>query len=118
MPTVDDLFDRFRASYRVGEAADPRPYLDQLSGVDRAELGALIDAFLANDPGRRGRPNALTNRISAAVAERLQSQETWATLLPQARDRAQISRANLVKRLAKALGVARKQEKVAGYYHR
>src|SRR3954447_16033370 len=113
MPTVDDLFDRFRASYRAGEAADPRPYLDQLSGVDRAELGALIDAFLAQDPGRRGMPNALTQRISGAVAERLQTQETWATLLPQARDRAQVPRSALVRRLAQALGVGGKEAKVA-----
>jgi hypothetical protein len=117
MPTVDDLFDRYRASYRAGESADPRPYLDQISGVDRAELGALIDAFLAQDPGRRGTPNALTARISAAVAERLQTQETWTTLLPTARDRAQVPRSAVVKRLAEALGVQGKETKVAAYYH-
>ncbi len=118
MPTVDDLFDRYRASYRAGDSADPRPYLDQLSGTDRAELGALIDAFLAQDPGRRGTPNALTHRISAAVAERLQTQETWVTVLPQARDRVQIPRSTLVKRLAQALGVQGGETKVAAYYHR
>src|SRR4051794_34811379 len=118
MPTVDALFDRYRAAYRAGETADPRPYLDQLSGVDRAELGGLIDGFLAQDPGRPGRRNALTERISAAVAARLQQQEeTWGTLLPQARDRAQVPRTTLVKRLAQALGVADREAKVAAYYH-
>ena len=124
MTTVDDQFARFRAAYRSGGAADPRSFLDQLSGHDRRELEALIDAFLASAPPPGYSPEAFAEfrrdprhvRLREAVDARLA--ETWPTLLPQLRTEAQITRQTLVDRLAQALGVAGREDKVADYYHR
>jgi hypothetical protein len=44
--------------------------------------------------------------------------ETWVTVLPRARNDAQLPRETLVARLAQALGVAGREQKVATYYHR
>jgi hypothetical protein len=124
MTTVDDLFDRFRAAYRSGEAADPRSFLDELSGSDRRELEALIDAFLERAPSEPYTPEAFARfrqrperaRLRDALDARLA--ETWETLLPAARNEAQITRASLVRRLAEALGVADREDRVGAYYHR
>lgn len=124
MTTVDDQFARFRAAYRSGEAADPRPFLDQLTGPDRRELEALIDAFLASAPPRDYSPEAFAEfkqdpgraRLRRAVDARLA--ETWPALLPRLRAEARITRQTLVGRLAQALGVTGREEKVAAYYHR
>ena len=127
MTTVDDLFDRYRAAYRAGEPPDPGTLLEGLPPGDRRELATLIDAFLANDPGRpydeaayaRFEQDPLTQRIAAEVGALAgaAATETWATLLPAARDAAQISRATLVRRLADALGVGDRSARVGDYYH-
>lgn len=127
MTTVDELFDRYRAAYRGGEPPDPGALLGGLAADDRQELTALIDAFLANDPGRpydeaayaRFEQDALTQRIAAGVdaLAGAGAAETWATLLPAARDAAEISRATLVSRLAAALGVGDRTARVGDYYH-
>ena len=123
MPTVDELFDRYRAAYRAGEQADPRSFLAQLPEADRPELEALIVGFLVTAEGRpfdadrfaRNRESPLRAGVRAAIEA--EAAETWATLLPHARDEAKVTRANLVARLAAALGVSAKQDKVAAYYH-
>jgi hypothetical protein len=122
-PTVDELFDRFRASYDAGEPADTGSLLEQLSGDERRELEGLIEAFLAHAPPEaydadrfeafRAEPWAA--ELRAAVDERLG--ESWTTLLRAARDEAEIPRSTLVQRLAAALGVADREKKVAAYYH-
>jgi hypothetical protein len=120
MPSVDELFDRFRAAHRAGEDPDPRAYLAELRGRDRSELDALITGFLAAVPGRPYDPEAFAAFVAQPrVRETLaRAQEVdWTTLLPEARDRAQIRRADLVSRLARALGAAGKEAKVGRYYH-
>ncbi len=121
MTTVDELFDRFRAAYRSGEETDPREFLAGLSGADRRELEALIDAFLAHAPAAevdvaRFRASPAGQRLRAALEAT--AAETWAELLPRLRDDAQLTRAKLVARLAEALGVGGREPKVARYYHR
>ncbi|HVL95942.1 MAG TPA: hypothetical protein VM266_08785 [Solirubrobacteraceae bacterium] len=127
MPTVDELFERFRAAYRAGETADPRPFLDELSGAERRELAVLVDAFLAHAPRDPYDPAAFaefrgdpwTERLRRRVDDRLaESEESWSTLLPRARTAARLKRATVVSRLAAALGVGEREQKVAGYYHR
>jgi hypothetical protein len=125
MPTVDDLFDRFRADYRSGTDADPRSYLDQLSGDDRRELRALIDGFLAHAPPdpvdaaalARAQASPLRAALQAAVDAQMATAETWEQVLVEARHRAELPRERLVARLADALGVAGRRDKVARYYH-
>ena len=125
MPTVDELFDQFRAAYRAGEDADPRRYLAELSGAERRELEGLIEAFLSHDVGtaydaaafEQFAEEPLRLNVRRAVEERLSIAENWTTLLKSARTEAQIPRSTLVERLAQALGVAGKERKVRDYYH-
>jgi hypothetical protein len=120
VPSVDELLDAYRTAFRAGGSPDPAAFLAQVTGDDRRELEALIEAFLAVDAGAAFDPAAfaafeatpLTRRIDAALAE------SWATLLPAARDAAQLKRSTLTQRLAAALGVGDREEKVARYYHR
>ena len=43
MSTVDELFERYKATFLTGQGNDPTPFLEQLSGSDRRELEALWD---------------------------------------------------------------------------
>ena len=119
MSTVDELFERYKAAFAAGEGNDPSPYLDQVGGGDRRELEALIDGFLA----RGARPSFSAEAFAAAqatpLAQRVMASlnETWPELLPAARDRAGILRSELVTRLAEALGVGPRRDKVERYYH-
>ncbi len=52
MSDVEKLLSHYITEHRAGGAADPIPFLDQLEGVDREELSALIDGYLQRAPGR------------------------------------------------------------------
>ncbi|MBA2241082.1 MAG: hypothetical protein H0W09_07565 [Solirubrobacterales bacterium] len=131
---VERLISEFTAAHRAGGEVDPRHYLNQVEGIERAELEALIDAYLDRAPGRRWDPEGFAGSRSEALIERFEqllgkaSREpagegeqlpTWSTLLPRLRNRAQLRRDALVSALAKALDLpAAKEEKVGLYYHR
>ncbi len=118
MTDVNRLLEQFIAEDRAGGLADPSAYLAQVSGLDRDELTALIDGYLARAP-RRGFDRAAFEASPArGVAASLAGLSgTWPALLPRLRDRARLRRAELVSRLALELGVAGREAKVAGYYH-
>jgi hypothetical protein len=124
MSDVDRLFDQYREQHRSGGGADPRQYLEQLEGVDRDELAALIGAYLERAPGRSwdatafagSRAERLTERIAAGWEE-AEAPVAWHELLPQLRAKAQVKRADLVERLAGAIGAGGRERKVAAYYH-
>ncbi len=122
MSTVDELFARYRAAARDGRPPDPGPYIDEVRGVDRRELVALIDHYLAEHAPRPRfdraalEGDALAQRVLASVAA-LEPRESWATLLPRARDAARLPRTALVRALAGELGVAAQERKVGDYYH-
>ena len=124
MSDVDRLFDQYREQHRSGGGADPRQYLEQLEGVDRDELAALIGAYLERAPGRTwdatafagSRAERLTERI-AKQWEEAEAPVAWHELLPQLRAKSQIKRADLVERLAAAIGAGGREWKVAAYYH-
>jgi len=116
---LQDVIDADRQSN--GEA-DPAPYLARVSGTDRAELEALIDGYLARAPRRRFDAAAFDASPARDTAEALwRSLEgaggTWPAVLPRLRHRAQITRHQLVRRLAESLGVADRETKVAAYSH-
>ena len=119
MSTVDELFERYKAAFAAGEGSDPSPYLELVSGGDRRELSALIDGFLARGARREFTPEAFAAAQATPLARRVMASlsETWPELLPAARDRAGILRADLVTRLAEALGVTARRDKVERYYH-
>ena len=122
MADVDQLLKQYIEEHRAGGEADPLAYLEQVEGTDRKELAALIDAYLIRSPGQpwdeqayRGSP---AERLVESLHESLAGESgSWPVLLPQLRNKARIKREQLVNRLATALGVAGREEKVAYYYN-
>lgn len=122
MPDVERLLSQYIEEHRAGGEADPLAFLDRLEGTDRAELAALIDAYLAHSPGRAWDSEAFHGSSAGLLTERLMRSfggeaGIWPVVLPRLRERAQVLREEIARRLADALGVADKREKVAFYYH-
>jgi hypothetical protein len=121
MSRVDELFVEYVGAHRGGLGVDAGVFLDQLAGSDRAELTALIDGYLARQPRREFDPEAFENSHAQAVAEALHRSlhgraGLWPAVLPQLRNQAQVEHEELAARLADALGVANRAEKVEHYY--
>jgi hypothetical protein len=122
MTDVDRLLADYIAEHRAGGEADPREYLSRAASEQRAELAALIDAYLARAPRqqfseaafRGSRAERTVDELERAIAGKA---GLWPAMLPQLRDRAGLKRSELVERLASALGVGDRKDKVAGYYH-
>jgi len=122
MADVERLLSQYIQEHRSGGPADPVEYLDRLEGADREELAALIDAYLVRSPGQAWDAEAFHGSDAELLATRLarsfaSEAGLWPVVLPRLRERAQVMRADLVERLAGALGVGDKAEKVEGYYH-
>jgi hypothetical protein len=123
MSDVDRLFAAYVQEHRASGALDPSRYLQQLEGVDHAELAARIDRYLAHAPRRAFDAQAAADpriaHLARAVEHALGGQAgMWPSLLPELRNTAKLRRQDLAKRLAAALGVAEREGKVAAYYHR
>lgn len=122
MSEIDRLLQAFIRGYTQRGEADARLYLDQLSGVDRRELAALIDGYLERAPGRPWDPDAFRTSRRAPLAERLArahlERAEGPTSLRELRARAKRTRADVVSRLAAALGLEGGEERVAYHYHR
>ena len=122
MTDVHALLEDYIAAHRGGQEADPREWLGRVEGRDRAALEELIDTYLARAPMRAWDPDAFRESGLAPFAEQVTTalhgrSGAWPALLPQLRDRAALRRAELVERLAAALGAQDKQAKVGSYYH-
>ena len=122
MADVQRLLSQYIDEHRAGGEADPLAYLEQLEGVDRAELELLIDEYLQRSPGRPWDPEAFQGSSAEILADRLTRAfggegGSWPVVLPRLRERARLARAELARRLADSLGVAGKEEKVEEYLH-
>ena len=127
MTDVDTLFSEYREAHRSGGEADPSSFLSRVEGTDRAELAALIDAYLARSPGRAWDAAAFAGSPAERVTDRVASEwdewelapevAGWQELLPALRNKASLKRREVVERLAEGLGVRAQTEKVAAYYH-
>lgn len=122
MSDVDRLLAQYIEEHRAGGEADPLAYLDRLEGVDREELATLLDAYLQRTPAREWDAEAFRGSVSERLAQSLHRSLAgqaglWPVLLPRLRERARVKRAELVERLAQALGVGGREEKVGAYYH-
>ena len=122
MSDVDRLLATYISEHRAGGEADPVAYLRQLEGIEREELATLIDAYLQGTPAREWDAEAFrgsaAERLAASLNRSLAGRAgLWPVVLPRLRERARLRRAQLVDRLADALGVGAEREKVAGYYH-
>ena len=122
MADVDQLLKDYIAEHRAGGEADPRAYLERADEADRTELAALIDAYLVRSPGQPWDEAAYAGSPAERLVESLHeslagASGSWPVLLPELRHKARIKRAQLVERLAAALGVTGREEKVAYYYN-
>lgn len=123
MSDVERLLQEFIRDDREGGEADPLAYLKRADGDDRAELEALIDAYLARAPRRPFDAEAFEASGARAITEEIGRSlgglsGEWPALLPRLRHRARLKRAEVVAALASELGASGPQaEKVARYYH-
>ena len=122
MADLDTLLKDYIAAHRAGEEADPRDWLARVEGRDRALLAAMIDGYLERAPAPAWDPEAFARSGLAPLAERIDASlqgraGTWPAVLPSLSHRARLKRSELVERLAAALGVPDKQDKVGSYYH-
>ena len=120
---VDRLLQEFIAADRAGGVG--RPGRVSRAGVRRRPGGARGAARRL--PGPRAAPGVRPRRVlglaggargggrARPLAGRLVGH--LAGLLPRLRDRARLRRAEVVSRLAAALGAGDREAKVAGYYH-
>jgi hypothetical protein len=122
MAELERLFTEFVERHLAGEEPDPWSYIEQLSGGEREELEELIDAYFVGAPPRSWDAAAYrgssAERIADALDRSFRGQAgLWPAVLPRLRDRARLTRGALVERLAAALGVGERRDKVATYYH-
>ncbi len=122
MSEVDRLLAEYVAEHHAGGDADPREFLTRASAPQRTELAALIDAYLARAPRQQFDEAVFRGSTAERTVDELEraiagQAGLWPALLPRLRDRAGLKRSELVERLAAALGVGDRKDKVAGYYH-
>src|SRR5918999_3443089 len=122
MTEVERLLSEYKEAHQSGGEADPRPYLAQVSGVDRELLAGLIDAYLEEVPRRPFSAAAFHESRAAPVAEEVERSLAgaggmWPALLPRLRARARLRRTQVVAQLAARLGAQAQQDKVGLYYH-
>lgn len=122
MSDVDRLLAEYVAEHRAGGEADPHEYLSRASTSQRTELAALMDAYLARAPRHQFDEADFRGSSAERTVDELEraiggQAGLWPALLPRLRDRAGLKRSELVERLAAALGVSDRKDKVGGYYH-
>lgn len=117
MSTVDELYRRYVSEYRKTGDADPRTYLDELRGIDRAELAARIDRFLDSAPPPAFDAEAFAkfrgDRKRQALIARILEPET----LVELRTEAGASKRAVSEALAERLGLAEHAATVRARYH-
>jgi hypothetical protein len=122
MTDLNELLKEYIEEHRAGGEADPLAYLERASGRERAQLEAMIDAYLRRAPRREWDPSAYERspapRIVESLGRSLGGQAgLWPSLLPRLRTSARIRRGELVAQLADRLGAGSKRDKVADYYN-
>jgi hypothetical protein len=116
MSRVEELLQSYIEAHREGGEADPTAFLGQVSGVERDELAALIDHYLARAPAKQfdreafersrvdPRWEAMTERILAPTLEELRAE-------------AALSKREVADALAKELNVVGHEQAVKARYH-
>lgn len=117
MSNVDELYRRYVSAYRDNGDADPRIYLDQLRGVDRAELAARIDRFLDSVPPPAFDATAFARFRADPRRHALVTQILNAETLAELRADAALTKRAIGEALADELGLAAHANAVRARYH-
>ncbi len=123
MTDITRLLAEYIAEHQAGGDADPLAYLRRVDAeTERVRLAEEIDRYLLAAPRRPFDPSTWAESSSVQTVDALDRALSgqaglWPALLPRLRARAGMKRTVLVERLASALGVSDKSEKVAAYYH-
>ena len=125
MADLEALLTEFAAALEAGDSPDPNAWLARVDAGERQEMAAMIDSYLMTAPRRSWDPQAFESSPARDVVDRVYAARegvsgSWPELLPQLRNRARVKRADLVRRLAEALGVGTgtaEVDRVAGYYN-
>ena len=120
--TNDTLFEQFVAAFEASADTDPLAFVRRAAPDARLDLASRIDAYLEGAPRRPLDQMPADDRSTEAIVDGLarslaSDAGVWPAMLPRLRDRARLRRADLVARLADALGVSSQREKVKRYYH-
>ena len=124
MSDVDRLLRDYIERYESGGSVDPSDLMEKLGDEDRRKLAVLIEGYLEH----AARPQEWdAEAFQGSVADRAMQrvEAAWAHEAPEPaselmhlRNEREITREDLVTRLADALGVPGARPKVASYYHR
>ncbi len=117
MSKVDELYRRYVTEYNDAGDADPRTYLDELHGVDRAELAARIDRFLDTAPPPAFDVEAFAKFRADPKRQALVAQILSSETLVDLRSEAAVSKRAVGEALAKRLGLAAQANAVRARYH-
>jgi hypothetical protein len=117
MSTIDELYRRYVSAYRDAGDADPRTYLDELRGVDRAELAARIDRFLDTAPPPAFDADAFAAFRADPGRQALVTQMLESETLADVRAQAAVTKRDVGAALADELGLAPQANAVRARYH-
>jgi hypothetical protein len=122
MADLDALLQEFKAGFEAGERPDLEALLERADPEQRQVLRERIDSYVMQAPRRAWDATAYASSPARESVERVwKSLEgvagSWPELLPHLRRQAKLKRAELVERLAAALGFPTETERVAAYYH-
>jgi len=123
MSDLDRLLSEYLAAHEAGGGPpDPRPFLDRASPDERSALARRIDEHLAAAPRRAWDPAAFEATLQTPLMREIATSARgasglWPALLPRLRNRARVTRGDLVGELADRLGVGGRRDKVERYYH-
>lgn len=120
--TIESLLAEFRTAFERGEQPDLGALLERAPAGQRQTLRERIDSYVMDAPRRTWDPAAYEASLAKQSVERVWASlegvsGSWPELLPHLRNRARIRRSELVERLAAALGVGDRVERVAEYYN-
>jgi transcriptional regulator with XRE-family HTH domain len=120
--TLDDLLNEFVDAWNAGGRPRVDDFVSKAPQGQGDELAGLIGAFLELAPTPPYTPEQLRELRADPVVRQVSGlidspSGLWPTLLPRLRKRAQLTRDQVVERLAKALGVQGREPRVKEYYH-
>jgi hypothetical protein len=123
MGSADQLFNRFVDAWNAGKRPDVDDYLAQIPEPERPEFLQMVSLFLEEAPvpplsdEQREQVRAQpAYQRSVKLAE--SKAGLWSTLLPRLREKAKLTREQLVAALSTQLGITSQEQRVKLYYHR